>query len=222
MHRQTQFREHRLRGRIAAARFHPSLRPAKTIPQRTRYIGITQVVQKPTNMVRLSPRLVDQAKRRSLVDPARLGVFINPALKRATLSRTIRVNPARTIRAQRRTRLTKISNRRPTARGRHRQTQCLQFFRILARAQLDVIKKRPVAAQAARQAQFFRGVHTPPSRHPPTKRKPRLQRSCASRPPRFFLNLAPTSRLDDITARVRGYSLVVKLHSSKVVSSVRF
>ena len=60
VHCQAQFREHRLRRRIAAARFHPSLRPAKTITQRSRFIGITQVIQKPTNMVRLSPRFLYQ------------------------------------------------------------------------------------------------------------------------------------------------------------------
>jgi hypothetical protein len=55
---QTQFRKLRRRRRIAPARLHPSLRPAKTITQGTRFIGITQFEQKPTYIVCFSTRLL--------------------------------------------------------------------------------------------------------------------------------------------------------------------
>jgi len=55
---QTQFRKLRLLRRIAPARLHPSLRPAKTITQGTRFIDITQIAQKLTNIVCFSTRLL--------------------------------------------------------------------------------------------------------------------------------------------------------------------
>lgn len=155
VHREAQLRE-RLPGlRIYVARFHPPLRATEAITQRALFIRVAEFAQELADGVGLLTSRFHQTQRRSLRDSPRLRIFKHPALKRPALPRPVRVNPTLAIRAQRHARLTKKSNRSPAARDRHGQAERLQFLRIVARAQLDVVEERAVAAQAAGEAELF-------------------------------------------------------------------
>ena len=171
VHGQTQLREKRSRLRIGRAAFHPPLRAPKALGQRAVLIDVAQAAQKAADFLRRAPRLSHLAQSIRGRNRAGLSGFIYATLKRPALPRAIRINPTRAIRAQRRTRLTKKRHGRPTARDRHRQTERTQVLRIVARPELDVVKKGTVAAQAASKAEVFTDVHAPLSRRRPLIRR---------------------------------------------------
>ena len=172
VHGQAQLREKRSRLRIGHAAFHQPLRAPKALGQRAVLIGVAQAAQKAADFLRRAPRLSHLAQSGRGRNRAGLRGREYAALKRPALPRPIRINPTGAIRAQRRTRLTKECHRRPTARDRHRQAERTQLLRIVARPELDVVKKGAIAAQAASKAEVFTDVHAPPSRRRPPKRKP--------------------------------------------------
>ncbi|PAW74264.1 MAG: hypothetical protein B9S35_02880 [Opitutia bacterium Tous-C5TDCM] len=176
VHGQTQLREKRSRLRIGRAAFHPPLRAPKALGQRAVLIDVAQAAQKAADFLRRAPRLSHLAQSIRGRNRAGLRGGEHAALKRPALPRPIRINPARAIRAQRRARLTKERHGHPPARDRHRQTERTQVLRIVARPELDVVKKGAVAAQAASKAEVFAGVHAPPSRRRPPKRKPPVKK----------------------------------------------
>ena len=164
VHRQAQFREGVARLCVGDSRFQAPLRAAEAITQRAVFLGVAELAQEATNVVRFSPGLFHQAQRSGEGDPAGLRVFEDTTLERAALPGPVRVDLARAIRAQSRARLAKEGDRRPGARNRHRQSERLHFLRVIARSELDVVEERAVAAQPASEAKLFTGVHSPPSR----------------------------------------------------------
>lgn len=155
VHRHAQLREYLPGLRIDAARFHAPLRAAEAIAQRTLLVRVAEFAQKLADGIGLLARRFHLPQRDRAGDPPRLRVFEHPALKRPALPRPVRINPTLAIRTQRRARLAKKRHRRPPARDRHRQAECFQFMRIVARAQLDVVEERAIAAKATGEAEFF-------------------------------------------------------------------
>ena len=120
--------------------------------------------QEPSNLIRQVPGLFDQAQRGRECDPAGVGVFEHAAFETAALRRPIRVDPTRAIHAQGRARLAKAGDRRLGARDRNRQSERLQFLRVIVRSEPDVAEERAVAAQPAGETELFSGFHArPPS-----------------------------------------------------------
>jgi hypothetical protein len=172
VHGQAQLREKRSRIGVGRTAFHPPLRAPKALGQRAMLIGVAQAAQKAADFLRRAPRFSHLAHSGGRRNRAGLSGLIYATLKRPALPRPVSINPARAIRAQRRARLTKVCHRRPTARDRHRQAERTQVLRIVARPELDVVKKGAIAAQAASKAEVFTDVHAPPSRRRLPKRKP--------------------------------------------------
>ena len=146
VHGQTQLRKKRSRRRIGRAAFHPPLRASKALGQRAVLIRVAQAAQKAADFLRRAPRFLHFTQSGRGRNRAGLRGLEHAALKRSALPRPIRINPTRTVRAQRRTRLAKERHGHPPARDRHRQTERTQVLRIVARPELDVVKKGAVTA----------------------------------------------------------------------------
>ena len=76
----------------------------------TVFVRVAQLAQQPANVVRPSPGLFDHRQGGGERGSAGLRVFEQLALERAALPRSVRVEPAGAILAQRRTGLGKASN----------------------------------------------------------------------------------------------------------------
>gem|GEM_PF-4053127 len=146
VHGQAQLREKRSRRRISRAAFHPPLRASKALGQRAMLVRVAQAAQKAADFLRRAPRLSHLARSGRRRNRAGLRGLEHAALKCPALPRPIRINPTCAIRAQRRTRLAKERHGHPPARDRHRQTKRTQVLRIVARPELDVVKKSAVTA----------------------------------------------------------------------------
>ena len=127
----------------------------ETLAHGAMFVRIAQLPEQTANFVGPSPGLFDQRQGRSERDSPRLRVLEQLALERAALPRSVRVQPARAILAQGRTRLGKASDRPLAAGKRHRQPERFQLPGIIALLEFNEIEERTVAAEAARAAELF-------------------------------------------------------------------
>jgi hypothetical protein len=135
------------------------------------FVGIAQFAQQSPDFLRSSPGLSDQPQRGREGDPSHLRVLEHAALENAALRWPIRVDATGAILAESRARLGKAGDGLLPARKRDRQPQHFQFLDIVTRFEFDEVKKRPVAAQPAREAEFFAWFHDPSIRLPAARGK---------------------------------------------------
>ena len=146
---------------VGQARFHASLRAVKAIAQRPVFVGITELAQEATKVVRLPPGLFHPTQGGGECDSTGLRVLEHAALESAALPGPGRVEPARAICAQGHTWLAKLGHRDSRASDRNRQSQRLQLLRVVARSELDIVEERAVTAQPASETKLFTEVHAP-------------------------------------------------------------
>jgi hypothetical protein len=123
------------------------------------FIFVAKFSQELPNFFRASSGLLDHSQRVGNFRFRRINTFEQGAIERATMFRSILINPAMTS-IEGRARLWKFPNRRRAVFGLaanfcHRQTQRFKTFRAVPATQLHVSENHAVATKAASEAKFF-------------------------------------------------------------------
>lgn len=158
---------------VRGAGFHALGGAMKALTQSAVFVGVAQLAKQPANLFRPSPGLFHQQTGGGEGGSAGRRILEEVALERAALPRSILIQPASEILAQRRTGLGKAGDGQPAARNGNRQPERLQFPGIIAPLEFNEVEERAVATEPARAAELFACFHGP---HPPPGGRPEARR----------------------------------------------